>query len=269
MRRFVHSTRVVFVAAAGAFVAILFAAGNGWAQNPPGLGPTEHQLGYRINGPITGRGVLLSDQFNPVLDSYGIQGPTWLSVPTIKNQEPLLDPVTHYTWYELFSPINDPPRHMVYDNQFGEHELDVSTARFLLVPALKNPLPGQPLRTDVNHYKCYNAVGPALNVTIDLQNQFGGGTFQLGEPFLFCNPAVKVYEQTFPIAYAQDHLVCYQLLPTHPVSESVLVLDQFSSFGEPQNVFAFEGFWFCVPTLKIEVTPAMPQTWGGLKAIYR
>jgi hypothetical protein len=248
-------------------IAVALSAEQSRAQNPPGLGPTDHQKVYRIGEgpPFTGL-LELRDQFG--FGNYQYQGPFWLSTPVQKNTEPIRDPATHYLWYEIFKPLIDPVRQVVVQNQFGEGLLEVRNAHYLLVPALKNQNPGTPLPTHQNHFKCYDAIGGSALPTVTLVNQFGTEVVQVLRPALLCNPVEKTHAgQVFPILFPQDHFVCYDIFPRAPLGVGVTVTDQIAPTQRP--AFILENQWLCVPSLKTGVTAAVPSTWSRVKAQYR
>jgi hypothetical protein len=195
--------RIGAVAAGFALLAPLPVA----AQNPPGLGTLDHYKVYRLDGPQPELPLVqLRDQFG--VAPYSLHGPFWFSPPAQKNEELIHDPRIHLTWYEINSPIVDPPRRVIAHNQFGSYELDVNRSRYLLVPTLKNeqlphPFPSLP----VDHYKCYDAFGPLVDKTVTLITQFGTEVVDVRRPELLCNPVEKVHDGvTSSITNPTDHL---------------------------------------------------------------
>jgi len=259
LRRFVRALGALLV-----FVlALLISTGPARAQAPPAI---DHYLVYRVDPPLTlGAPVALRDQFRPTFTPHTVFDMPFFANPVVKDSFPLFDPRLHYTWWH----ISPDPFHarVLVTNQFGDQQLDVRDSRFLLNPALKFPQPGQPLPF-ANHYKCYDANGPAPGRLVTLEDQFGFRRAYVDSAVFFCNPAEKQYQgQIDLIVRADAHLVCYRIRrePPAPVHFPITFLDQFL-FGQTNLV---EEVFLCVPTLKQDVVPAKPQTWGGLKAIYR
>lgn len=255
-------------AAATAAVLAILAPLAALAQNPPGLGPLDHYKTYFLDSePPVAVTVELLDQFG--IGIFQITGPRFFSLPARKNQEPLHDDRIHLAWYDLHSPAAEPQRQVRVTNQFGSHGLDVLHSRFLLVPTLKNePMLPEPFpELPVNHFKCYDAFGPFVPVTVTLQTQFGTEVVTLERPELLCNPAQKSYDgRVSPIVSETDHLVCYEIHPQ-------LLLGAFINF---QNQFRWrqglvlQNRWLCVPSLKEEVpTGTEATTWSRVRATYR
>jgi hypothetical protein len=124
---------------------------------------------------------------------------------------------------------------------------------FFLVPSVK--VPGPPAPTPVpppamptlDHYKCYDATGPAPAVPVMLLDQFGPEQVEVGPALLFCNPADKNGEG---IANPVDHLTCYEIVDTiTPVP--VTIGNQFHDFVS----LVTNPFALCVPSLKLHVGP--------------
>lgn len=187
-----------------------------------------------------------------------------LATPAQKNSEPLADPELHYTWWVIEG--DEPGRWVVTENQFGEQGLYVEDARYLLNPALKNAtdVPELPI---ANHFKCYEAAGPPVDVQVTLTTQFGTEDVIVKEPVIFCNPAKKTdkYGNVYDIVEPDNHLVCYRLEPVHFLGIPAIVWDQFLQ----EEVNLTHSQWLCVPSIKTGVVQAEGPTWGRLKSIYR
>jgi hypothetical protein len=239
------------------------------AQNPPGLGPLDHYKVYRVEAPLDPPvTVELRDQFGA--GSYEVVGPRWFSPPAQKNQEPTYDMRIHLTWYDIFSPVRDPIRRVLVHNQFGSSDLEVANSRYLLVPSLKNetilPEPFPPLPLD--HYKCYNALGPppVPARTVTLVTQFGTEVVQVGPPELLCNPTDKIHLGFLtPIQDVKDHLVCYAISLSPPLLVGFQLQNQFGT----RSGLLRDNRWLCVPSLKEISTATEGTTWSRVRALYR
>ena len=92
------------------------------------------------------------------------------------------DRTAHLTGYEIEGD-DDAERIVTISNQFGEQTLEVEEAELLFVPSEKD---GQASALNIDHFKCYEAEGAAVNVIADLDDQFGLEPGVLvGEPELF------------------------------------------------------------------------------------
>jgi hypothetical protein len=233
------------------------------AQDPPQMERDHYKIYDLLGDPNISGEVELRDQFGggPVL----FEGPYHFGLPTSKNDEPVFDFITHYNWYKIDTVEGG--REVVYQNQFGENVVHVTRGRYLLTPALKFPDATQEPPRDRDHFKCYEALGEPLGITVRLETQFGFEDVILEEPELWCNPAEKVLPtgEIFPILNERDHLICYRIEPQQPLGISISYLDQFSPGGGHLEM----NRWLCVPSLKTGVTQAEPSSWGRLKSIYR
>ena len=122
------------------------------------------------------------------------------------------DPTVHLTGYEIGDVDDDSDsdavveRIVIVTNQFGEEqELLVNDPETLMVPSEKN---GEPSDLNLDHFQCYGAEGVAVNVIVDLEDQFGASQNWVGEPELFCNPVNKNGEG---IIDELNHLTCYEI----------------------------------------------------------
>jgi hypothetical protein len=241
------------------FLSLVFVAGlcvdGGWAQ----VLPENHYLVYDVPEAYTfGANIELLDQFRyfqtaaVVLDLF--------ANPVMKNNEPIFDPLVHQTWWML----NDPQSiwWTTLQNQFGVQRWQVKDGRFLVLPALKNqsgPVPPW------NHYKCYDAMGPALNIPVMLVDQFRSYSMVVTTPVLFCNPVEKKVDGVlYPIVHHETHLACYMLEPPMQYGLPVMAFDQFGDW----HVTPIEPCWLCLPTLKLETVPGEETTWGKIKSLW-
>jgi hypothetical protein len=98
----------------------------------------------------------------------------------------------------------------------------------------------------LDHFLCYKAKGDSVDVTVSLQDQFGGKPGVLvEEPELFCNPVDKNDEG---ISDATAHLTCYKIKEGDK-KQQVRIENQ---FGE-QTLKVKKPTLLCVPSKKIEV----------------
>jgi hypothetical protein len=184
------------------------------------------------------------------------------ATPVEKNQEPMFDPDRHLTWWKL--PADPQPgRRVVLENQFGNQTWMVYDGEYLLVPALKNGI-GELLPH--NHYKCYDARGPAVDFPVYLVDQFGGVDVVATIPVFFCNPVTKVTPSGFvyDIVDPQAHLAVYWIDPSISYGINALAMDQFGEW----DLFLEQHEWLCVPSYKIEAVGTEKISWGRIKALY-
>jgi hypothetical protein len=249
--------------------AMFLLALGGSAVHAQGTPPTavDHYHIYNVDPPYTyGLPVILTDQFGtvqvPVLDLERF------GVPVNKNNEGIIDTVLHYSWWRINDP--EPPRIVLVGNQFGQdQQWTLYDAQFLLNPALKNfdPATGQHPPTGVNHYKCYTAVGPPVQKTVTLTDQFGTRDGIIMEPQFLCTPTQKVDPAgvVYPIADPITHLACYVIQPPMFYGIPANFEDQFM-----QGQIRFrDDCLLCVPSTKNVIVPTEPKSWSRVKGLYR
>lgn len=198
----------------------------------------DHFRCYFIPGqPTLNIPIMLQDQFDAALPApqnwENINQLTLARIcPTVEKYNynsatdyPMVDPNHHLTMYQI-NPQPIIPRWVWAVDQFsypgGGALLEVSDARFLLVPTGKilvpatGPTPATPSPSpDLDHYKCYQACGPTVNVPVRLHDQFYLEGVTVLWPVLFCNPVVKVRSGTTnQIQKPNDHLTCYATTPS-------------------------------------------------------
>jgi hypothetical protein len=211
--------------------------------------------------------VVLRDQFSP--DTLQVKNLAWFANPAEKRLSdgtsyPISDPHLHYAWWDIDVRLVD--RVVNVDNQFGGQRLSLVRTQYLWNPALKDERGPLPVK---NHYKCYLCGGNAVSVQATLIDQYGPfGPVSVLRPVYFCNPTEKIVlgGRVYPMVDPDLHYVCYEFLPTDPRRFGPRISDQFmNDFG----VTVENGQYLCVPTLKVDPTPARPSTWGRLKLLYR
>ena len=97
----------------------------------------------------------------------------------------------------------------------------------------------------LDHYLCYGASGPGLDMGVTIVDQFQQQTALLLDPFLFCNPADK---NGSGIQNLDDHLACYRYTPPGLGANEVSIFNQFFPNGDVLTVA--ESFALCLPSKK-------------------
>jgi hypothetical protein len=241
--------------------ALLLLTGLAWSGALAQIGPAEdHFRVYDVPEFIRiGGGITLIDQFGEtVIDSLDLDK---FATPVEKNNEPIYDLRRHQTWWRITQLMQG--RRVTLENQFGPQDWFVKDAAYLVAPALKNETGTLPV---TNHYECYKAIGPALNIDVVLSDQFDSRTAILLEPVVFCNPVEKLTPDgiVYPIVDPDAHLACYRLDPSFQYGIQVVVQDQFGVW----SITLEADEWLCVPSFKTFVVPVERSTWGGIKARY-
>ncbi len=155
------------------------------------------------------------------------------------------DPTAHLTGYEIEGD-DDAERIVIISNQFGEEQaLSLEEAWLLFVPSEKD---FQVSDLNLDHFKCYEAEGNAVDVTVRLEDQFGPlEEVLVSEPELFCNPVDKNEEG---IIDEESHLTCYEIEIDDEGTETVASVE--NQFGL-QVLEVEEPVLLCVPSEKLEV----------------
>jgi len=175
--------------------------------------------------------------------------------------------VNHHLTMFAINPQVAIARTVVVSNQFGQQTLSVADARVLAVPTGKGipPVAAPPPPTDLDHYKCYAASGPALlNVVVNLKDQFLSENVRVLQPVRFCNPVRKNHNGVITgILHPNVHLTCYTTSTSQFPGTSINIQNQFGLFNalgvRPPDLL-------CVPSLKLSwsvVTGTTPTTPDG------
>jgi len=258
------------VSCVGAFLLTVFAAVTAFAQTtPPGA---DHYLVYKVlNPPTFVTPVLLHDQF--MANTYQTYTMDYFMTPVDKNNEGIIDPITHYTWWKITTFQFGAT--CVLTNQFGPTiPVTVGSTEYLLNPALKS-IPPQPPATGPipikDHFTVYDASTFLVNIPVLLVDQFGPYPAVV-EPLVYlAAPADKVLpgQQPEPAPDLVDHLAIYTIIPQGPAPPPppppVFATDE---FGVWQLVLG-DRVMLCVPSFKNQVTDTKSSTWGRLKQLYR
>ena len=249
---------VIIVAVLGLIV------GLGWGGAGAQMFPENHYLVYEVRQAyVLNMPILLIDQFNE-FQTTSVEFDKFAN-PVMKNQEPYFDSRVHQTWWLIDDPM--PPcfdKEVGLYNQFGRQDWVVGDGRYLVLPAYKNNPPQWPMPW--NHYKCYEAEGPAVNVPVQLFDQFRSYSMVAVEPVLFCNPCMKeVLGVQYDIVLPDIHLAVYRLEPQVQTGFGATASDQFGVWW----VYMEQPIWLVLPTEKLTVVGTEARTWGGVKSLYR
>ena len=205
--------------------------------------------------------VRLTDQFargpkeNQVLALTHFANPV-AKTPRGERRAKIQNRNAHLTWYRVRQREEEPRRTVRFKNQFGQHSVDITEPRYLLVPAEKTSDPESKFVRTLDHYKCYEVVN--VNVVPDLpvvmlEDQFGvQEDVRVEEPVFFCNPVMKRREgeEPRPIQDEENHLAVYQIT-REPNEQQLSFRDQF----QEERLTTSESIWLAVPTEKQAFSP--------------
>ena len=255
--------RILCATVMPALVAWLWAPAS--SQLPPNP-PENHYLVWNVGQVQTVViQVHLDDQFGPLDPPPMLLLEKWGNPIEQKNGEPVLwDPLVHHAWYRFEPPVPQPQRLVKVEHQFGVFNLALFEAVYLINPADKHDqLPGWP--EWANHYLCYTAQGPPLELPVTMNDQWGLWQNLLHEPACFCNPVEKTAPDgmVYPIMEPSMHLTCYLIDPI-PFGFPFFMEDQFGFW----DIDALDQCFLCLPSVKLEVIPAEEGTWGRIKSLF-
>jgi len=229
---------------------------------PPASGTTDHYLGYKVKETkhtekFQKLTVTLSDQFE-MGKIYTVEKPERLFNPVDKNQEGIIDEITHLLGYKIKAPKGEKFEKVTnvhVTNQFGELILDVKKPKLLLVPSSKDltETPNKLDKITVNHYKCYDVKktkdAPKFKkqqVTLSDLNFGETKVFEVKKPKHLCTPVDKDGEG---IIDKESHLMCYDLkkIKDEPKfkKRNVFTNNQF----EPEDLEVKKEHQLCVPSI--------------------
>jgi len=244
-------------------------AGASFAQSqppPPNTPPgVDHYLVYPVLQPPTITiPVILGDQFIPQAN-YVTTTLEYFMVPVNKNNEGILHPELHYTWWK----VNPYPfaASCVIANQFlPSQPFDVKSPEYLLNPALKNVPTGQiPL---ANHYLAYDAFAPPVGFPVSLLDQFGQWNGVVLDAKFLAPPALKIFNGVYqPIVDPVPHMAIYNLQIQPPLAAPIpcVALDEFGTW----QLLLGTPLYLAVPSYKLQVVGTKTSTWGRIKELYR
>lgn len=204
--------------------------------------------------------VNLKDQFIPDGEDVTVGGP-WLFANPVKKTvvetgdvSAIEDPDLHWVLYDIYD--EEAPsigKKIQIDNQFGSNQtLDLTYRDTLAVPSQKNVPPTPPL----DHFKCYNATGPAPGpegVSVNLVDQFHDYYFdaEVLDPMMFCNPVDKWHDGVQKTNRNDDnHLTVYKIW-AETDWWTVTVDNQFNDAAVPQTLTVMGPVALAVPTQKV------------------
>jgi hypothetical protein len=200
--------------------------------------------------------VRLTDQFDANSKEAHLHALSFFANPTSKVHEngaevSITDANGHLNWYAIKQEQQEPRRTIRFQNQFGQHSVDIKDPRFLLVPTQKISDEGSVSPESLDHYKCYEVIkvntAPQPPV-VTLGDQFvSEENVQVRKPRFFCLPVMKEREggEAHDIMNADDHLAVYDISPKEH-QRGIEVKDQF----EEHSLQVIQSVLLAVPTEK-------------------
>ena len=144
----------------------------------------------------------------------------------------------HYTWYDAFGPVGPI---VTLADQFQAQVVDLGPVIGFLPPADKN---GEGITNPDDHLTCYWIPEGEFGAVVEVMNQFGPQTLDVGNPNSLCVPTEK-FPGPIPLPLMLDHYKCYDAFGP-PVLFPATLTDQF----QPQAVTVMDPFLFCNPVDK-------------------
>ena len=149
--------------------------------------------------------------------------------PVQKNNEKILDPNAHLTWYAAYDSVPDPVRVVNYTDQFGRRRIYMGRKYAFLSPTQKARR-GSRFPEDLDHYVVFQVLDSSpVNKAVKLRDQWGAYDAKVYLPQFFAAPSRKWHAGNVDgIKNATDHLAIYRINPK-PVQKAVPSRDQFGT----------------------------------------
>ncbi len=155
----------------------------------------------------------------------------YLGIPAQTNREA----VVHANRLQIWRQIIDDEQHerrVRYRDQFGEHEITISSGEWLLVPAFGSVADGAETKeASGQHYKAYRVTqGSSIHHNVVVTDALGQESVALGSPEYFCVPVEKEHGRSNArIIDEANHLIVYRISPRRDLNlETVTLGDQFT-----------------------------------------
>jgi hypothetical protein len=223
------------------------------------VGPLDHFTWYQVDSEwYVGENVTLEDQFGTfnatVGYAFAFDNPAGKSHDG--NVTQMWNPDHHFTFYSISYKEQPVFRSVEVKNQFGIQNLTVCGPVGLLVPTWKLEPGDHKPPVALDHYLLYEAIGSPVNVTINLNDEFGNQTeVEVRTPVGFATPVQKTNSEAVvtEILNPNVHFVMYDIYNQQSFNNTVQVDNQ---FGE-QALNVSGPYYLSVPSDKI-VPPAPP-----------
>ncbi|GAB2754729.1 hypothetical protein GCM10027020_03550 [Nocardioides salsibiostraticola] len=207
----------------------------------------DHFVFYEVDRERIEVKVELQCQFDDEPEPTGVMSRRRFGDRVKKNGESIFNDTHALTWYDLFDPVPDPDRTVIYDDQFGkEHKIQIGRLVALLVPT---KCQGRKAPKELDHYKVFEVINPEApqDQPIEVKGEFQNLNTTVRAQRYFAAPAAKSHEgRDFPIMNAEAHLTFYLVDPTPKEPDYVKMKDQFGRF----RVALHTAHLFAVPCLK-------------------
>ncbi len=203
---------------------------------------------YDVANQSAGYVIGLQGQFDKQPEKAQLTYLNLFANPVSKNGEPIYDKNAHFTWYDMYDPVPDPPRVVVYQNQFGKSKLITGRSYALLAPCWKYEK-GSAFPEKLDHYRLYQVLqAEPVNKAVKTQDQWASGETRLYDPIFFGVPVTKWWQgEVSKVQNPKAHLVLYRSYPA-PAQKTALTIDQFGK----RYIQAFRSILFGAPSVKLE-----------------
>ncbi len=149
--------------------------------------------------------------------------------PVQKNDEKILDPNAHLTWYAAYDWVPDPTRIVNWTDQFGRRRAYIGRKVAFLSPTQKARR-GSKFPEKLDHYVVFQVLDSSpVGKAVKLKDQWGGYDAKVYYPRYFAAPSRKWHNgETHGINNAKAHLAIYQISPS-PADKAAKSRDQFGT----------------------------------------
>ena len=190
--------------------------------------------------------VYLDDQFGHV-DAIVMEALMFAN-PVMKDGMDILYMENHLTLYYLEHSEPFEPRTVRVNNQFGLQELEVVSGPEMLAVPTEKEFWGPPV--DLDHFLLYPVTGEPIQVSVELDDQFGfDPSVLVMDPIFLANPVQKtIYDGTVtPILHPDAHLVFYLI---EGASSSYPLIFIYNQFVFDDLLEVYDSFLLAVPSEK-------------------
>ena len=221
-------------------------------EETPVSNPDHHLTLYNIHyeGKARTWQVEVKNQFGT--QNLTVLGPIGLAVPTQKDGLPPPVSLDHFLLYSVMygAPLGVS---VGLIDQFVDEQVDVGEPVLFANPVQKTV--GDEVTEIENpdkHLVFYAIEGGVFQTQVQIDNQFGEQTLDVGNPYYLGVPSEKVnFVEVKPL----DHFKCYDVVDAPPLDVYVDLMDQFDYYDNVQVKYAN---WFCNPVEKtLEVPTAI------------
>lgn len=203
---------------------------------------------YDVANQILHQSILAQGQFDEEPEVIGLTYLNLFANPVSKNGEDLYNRHAHLIWYNVFDPVPEPTRIVVFANQFGEQKILTGSTIGFLSPTQKYER-GSKFPKELDHFKVYRVLqGEGVDKKVKLKDQFASTEVAVYYPIAFAVPVRKQHgHASFGVHNRDAHLAIYRITP-RSLEKPVRARDQ---FGRHQ-LHVYRSILLAAPSKKLK-----------------